>query len=160
MFREGLRPPNPFRERSPLERLCSQDGMSLVTLSGLTPVLVICLPTLQKKECGGLLAGISAARATVETAGVRVALIHMEPETEAVAAFAVHDLQYVVRIHDPQRELYGVFELGETTVRRLLILSSEPQQLPGAVLLRDGEVCAAIRPTRFAQDLDYVSLLP
>ena len=33
MFREGLRPPNPFRDRDPLETAQTQDDMSLKTLS-------------------------------------------------------------------------------------------------------------------------------
>ncbi|MEE8104502.1 MAG: hypothetical protein V3T86_03100 [Planctomycetota bacterium] len=159
MFREGLRPPDPFREQPVLERAHSQDGMSLQSLSELSPVLAVCLPALSSKACGRMLTDLSSARSAIETAGARLALVHMGDDAEAAAAFAPHDLQYVARVSDPACELYRLFELGEAAKRRWLVRRAEPQQLPGAVVLSDGEVRAAIRPEAFGEALDYVSLL-
>ena len=160
MFREGLRPPDPFRDRPALERLETQEGMTLATLSGFSPVIVICLPAFDHKDCARVMTEVAAARPALEDAGARLALVHMAAnDDDAKTALATADLQYVIRIGDPGRELYATFEIGETTGRRMLVMKGEPQQLPGAVLLQDAEVRAAIRPASFGEPMDYASLL-
>ncbi|MHC4931298.1 MAG: hypothetical protein ACYTGV_03810, partial [Planctomycetota bacterium] len=103
MFREGLQPPSPFREREPLREAVTQDGMSLKALSGLGPLLVLCLPALGSRFCRRLLRDLAAQRAVVEQAGVRVALVHMGSDSEAVAELESFELHYVARVADPAR---------------------------------------------------------
>jgi peroxiredoxin len=134
VFREGLRPPNPFRRREPLEAAMTQDGMSLAELARLGPVLVVCLPALDGRPCRKLLAALAEKRREIEGSGTRIVCVHMARDDEAHAALAPHDLQYVARIADPERTLYAHFGLGQTKPR----LFGRPRQLPGTVLLRDG----------------------
>ncbi|MCK6461389.1 MAG: hypothetical protein L6Q95_16025 [Planctomycetes bacterium] len=132
MFREGLRPPDPFRERPPLEAACTQEGISLKTLSAMSPVLLLLLPEVRGRRGQGMLRALAAVRGEIERAGVRVVLVHYD-EAGDLAPF---DLAYVARVHDPERRLYAHFGLG-TAPKGLL---RREAQEAGAFLLRAGEV--------------------
>jgi len=149
VFREGLRPPNPFRDRDPLETACTQDDMSLKTLSELAPTLVVCLPELQSGWCRRMLRDLAAQRAAIEESGARLVLVHMAGDADA--ALRPHDLAYVARIADPEKKLYRRFGLEERP--RML---RTPEQLPGVFRLEDGEVRAELKAER---QPDYRSLL-
>jgi hypothetical protein len=136
VFREGLRPPDPFRDRPVLETALTQDGMSLKTLSGMSPVLVVCLPEARGRRGQAMLRGLAEVRDDIERAGVRVALVHFDPcDLEPL------DLAYVARIADPERRLYAHFGLGSSP-RGLLRRESQDS---GAFLLRSGEVVREAR---------------
>lgn len=132
MFREGLRPPDPFRARPPLEALCTQEGISLKTLSSMSPVLLLLLPEVRGRRGQGMLKALAAARGDIERAGVRVVLAHFDDAGD-LAAF---DLAYVARVFDPERKLHAHFGLGSAPRG---LLRREAQEA-GAFLLRDGEV--------------------
>jgi hypothetical protein len=132
VFREGLRPPDPFRERAPLETLCTQEGISLSTLSGMSPVLLLLLPEARGRRGRAMLKALAAARGDLERAGVRVALVHFDD----VPDLAPFDLAYVARIADPERKLYAQFNLGSSP-RGLL---RREGQDAGTFLLRNGEI--------------------
>jgi len=132
VFREGLRPPDPFRGRPPLETLCTQDGISLKTLSAMSPVLLLLLPEARGRRGQGMVKALAAARGDLERAGVRVALVHFDDPGD----LAQLDLAYVARVHDPDRTLYAHFGLGSS---RRGLLRRESQDA-GAFLLRDGEI--------------------
>jgi len=133
VFREGLRPPDPFRERPPLERLLTQDGMSLDALSRLGPLLVVCLPDRGER---GLLAEVAAHRGAIERSGVRLALVHpAEAPPELPEA-----LRYVARVADPALGLYAFLGLGRTKGT----LFRREGQASGLFLLRDGAVVRAV----------------
>jgi len=140
VFREGLRPADPFRERPPLEALCTQEGISLKTLSAMSPVLLLLLPEARGRRGQGMLRAFAAARGEVERAGVRVALVHFDD----VPDLAPFDLAYVARIFDPERKLYAHFGLGASP-RGLL---RREGQDAGAFLLRDGEIVRESRGDR------------
>ncbi len=133
MFREGLRPRDPFRDPPPLEAACTQDGISLLTLSGMSPVLLLLLPEVRGRRGQGMLKALAAARGDIERAGVRVALVHFD---DAAGALEPFDLAYVARIADPERTLYAHFGLGSS---RRGLLRRETQDT-GAFLLRNGEI--------------------
>ena len=137
MFREGLRPPDPFRDRPPLEASCTQDGISVKTLSAMSPVLLLLLPEVRGRRGQGMLKAIAAARGDLERAGVRVALVHFD-ETGDLAPF---NLAYVARVFDPERKLYAHFGLGASP-RGLLRRESQDA---GAFLLRNGEIVREAR---------------
>lgn len=132
MFREGLRPPDPFRERPPLESLCTQDGISVKALSAMSPVLLLCLPEVRGRRGQGMLRALAAVRGDLERAGVRVVLVHFDDPGD----LAPFDLAYVARVSDPERRLYAHFCLGASP-RGLLRRESQDA---GAFLLRNGEV--------------------
>jgi len=149
VFREGLRPPNPFRDRDPIETAQTQDDMSLKTLSELSPVLVVCLPELQGGWCRRMLQDLAAQRKAIEESGTRLVLVHMAGDADA--ALRPHDLGFGARIADPDRTLYRRFGLEERP--RML---RTPEQLPGVFRLEDGEVRAELKAER---QPDYRSLL-
>ena len=132
MFREGLRPRDPFRERPPLEAACTQDGMSLLTLSEMAPVLLLLLPEVRGRRGQGMLKALAAARGDIERAGVRVALVHFDE----IGDLGPFDLAYVARIADPERKLYAHLGLGSSP-RGLFRRESQDA---GAFLLRKGEI--------------------
>jgi hypothetical protein len=138
VFREGLRPPDPFRARPVLETACTQDGMSLLTLSAMSPVLVVCLPEVGGRGGRRMLRELAAVRGEVERAGVRVVLVHVDEVADALAPL---DLQYVARISDPERQLYAHFGLG-TAPRGLL---RREAQEAGTFLVHKGEVVRSER---------------
>jgi hypothetical protein len=132
VFREGLRPPDPFRERPPLEAACTQEGISVKTLSAMSPVLLLLLPEVRGRRGQGMLRALAAVRGGIERAGVRVVLVHFDDPGD-LAAF---DLAYVARVADPERRLYAHFGLG-TSPKGLL---RREAQEAGVFLLRNGEV--------------------
>ena len=176
MFREGLRPPDPFREVPPLEVARTQDGMSLHALSDLSPVLVVCLPALGTVFCQEMAHDLSAARPAIEGKGTRLVLVHMGTDEEAAARLAVHDLAYVARIADPEGKLYDHFELkrggvgerlGPRVWKRALKARSksggrgkvigDATRLPGVLLLHNGIVTKSFRAETAADRPDYAA---
>ncbi|MFI5402038.1 MAG: hypothetical protein ACHQ1G_03805 [Planctomycetota bacterium] len=132
MFREGLRPSDPFRARPPLEALCTQDGISVKALSAMSPVLLLLLPEVRGRRGQGMLRALAAARGDIERAGVRVVLVHFDDAGD----LGEFDMAYVARILDPERRLYTHFGLGSSP-RGLLRRESQDA---GAFLLRNGEI--------------------
>ena len=141
MFKRGLEPPDPFREREILARFMTQDGMSLSAMAAMGSVLVVLLPEIDR--CDRWLAAVKAARPGIEAAGIRLALVHPGAEDEALAALARHELQYLARVADSDRDLYRHFELSQ--VKRML---GGFRQLPGLVWITRSEIEAVVRPTR------------
>jgi hypothetical protein len=132
VFREGLRPPDPFRERPPLESLCTQDGISVKALSEMSPALLLLLPEVRGRRGQGMLRALARVRGDIERAGVRVALVHFDDAGDLTP----FDLAYVARIADPERRLYAHLGLGSSP-RGLLRRQSQDA---GAFLLHKGEI--------------------
>ena len=175
MFQRGLTPPDPFRPRSPIEDLRTQDGMSVKSLGELGPLLLVFRPALGGMFCRKLLVHIGETRAVIEERGMRLVLIHMGAPDDAAPELARYELQYLAQVADPARELFRHFEIGEAAVSQRLgpavfgralgavrhgrgRLVGEPNQLAGAVLWRDGEVAAALRPSSPGAALPLLSL--
>jgi len=149
VFREGLRPPDPFRERHPFETARTQDGMSLKALSDLGPVVVACLPD-DARWRKRMLEGVANARRRLEEAGVRLVLVH------AGEIELPDELRYVARIEDPEHALYDAFELGEAAPGLLGRLRGRGvTRLFGAFRLEGGEVRHAFRPEKATDTPDY-----
>ncbi|HEX5138780.1 MAG TPA: hypothetical protein VFY93_17540 [Planctomycetota bacterium] len=115
-----------------MEALVTQEGMSLKTLSAMSPVLLLLLPEVRGRRGQGMLGALAAARGDVERAGVRVVLVHYDD----VGDLGPFDLAYVARVFDSEKKLYAHFGLG---VAPRGLLRREAQEA-GAFLLRDGEV--------------------
>lgn len=150
MFREGLRPPDPFRERDPLDAQ-TQDGVSLRVMSGMSPVLVVCLPAWRAARA--LLEELAARRDEIERKGTRIALVHMASQEEAHRELEPLDLHFLARVADPDREIYAALGLKE--VKRFWAGS---RQLPGAFLLVDGEIRKEFRPRALGERPDFSAL--
>jgi hypothetical protein len=175
MFREGLRPPDPFREPEPFQAAKTQDGMSLRAVSDLSAVLVICLPPLGGMFCRKMLHNLAAQRDEIERAGVRLALVHTGRDEDAVTELEPFDLEYVSRIADPEGSLHKAFELGRATMAQRWgpkvwgrairaglqgrgRVVGERRQLPGAFLLKGGRIERAYRAGTMADAPDFKEL--
>ncbi len=64
-----------------------------------------------------------------------------------------HDLHFLARVADPDREIYAAFGLKE--VKRFW---AGPRQLPGAFLLVDGEIRKEFRPRALGERPDFLAL--
>ena len=176
MFREGLRPPDPFREGHPFEEARTQDGMSLKALATLSPVLVACLPALGALFCREMLHELSGKRRDLEARGLRFVLVHMGTDAEAAGEFEASDLQYLARISDPERKLYAAFELKEATVAQRMgprvwgralaarrhgrgPIVGAPAQLPGVFVLSDTGIRHSFRHTTPSDRVDYAAVM-
>jgi len=160
MFREGLRPPNPFRDRDPLDVARTQDDLSLLALSRLGPVLAVCAPELGTHRGHVFLKTLAAHRRDLEERRIRIVVVHPGTEPEARAELEPHGLHYLARVADPERALYRRFELGAAEPGLLArAVGRPPRQLPGAFLLRDGAVVREWRATAPDQRPDYASFL-
>jgi hypothetical protein len=126
--------------------------MSLLALSGLGPLLLVCLPAPARRW----LDAVARARGEVEAAGARLALVYHDASTEDEIAAA--GLQYLARSHDPGRAVYRALELGEGGGGPLARLRRARAQLPGAFLVARGEVRAAFRPASARAAPDLVAL--
>ncbi|MHC4959143.1 MAG: hypothetical protein ACYTGN_12305 [Planctomycetota bacterium] len=111
MFREGLRPPDPFREVDPFEAAMTNDGVSLKLMSGYGPLVVVCLPPLARAK--KVLKQVAERRPEIETKGQRIVLVHRD-DGDVREALEPHDLYYVLRIADPDGKLYDALGLTET----------------------------------------------
>jgi hypothetical protein len=133
---------------------------------------VVCLPALGGIFCRQMLHDLAAQREEIERAGVRVALVHMGTDEDAVGELAPFELEYVSRIADPERKLHGVFEFGQATSaqrwgprvwgsafragrRGRGRVVGERRQLPGAFLLKRGEIERAYRAETMADAPDF-----
>ncbi len=118
MFREGLRPPDPWGENgSPLERLRTQDDMTVASLVELGPVCIVLLPALGKRTTRAVLQQMASERARIEESGWRLLLVHMaSDDARAKAELAPFNLAYVARLADPEREMYEHFGMKRATL--------------------------------------------
>lgn len=176
MFQRGLTPLDPFGSRSPLEELRTQDDMSVKSLGELGPVVLVFLPALGGIFCREILERVRDSRPALENRGVRLVLVHMGSPEDAKGELVRYALQYLAQIADSERELYRHFEIGEAAaaqrvrpavLRRALgavrhgrgRIVGEPAQLHAALLWRDGNVAAALRPSAPGEELPIESLL-
>lgn len=160
MFREGLRPPNPFRDRDPLDTARTQDDMTLNALSRLGPVLAVCTPAMGTHRCRVYLKWLAAHRPKLEERRVRVVIVHDGDEEGARGQTALYGLEYVARIADPERAVYRRFGLDDAKPGLLArALGRPPEPLPGAFLLKNGTIAKEWRASKPDAWPDYEAFL-
>lgn len=161
-----------------LEEYAAQDGVTLLEHSRRSDVLVVFLRHLGCTFCREACADLGAQRREIEARGVRIAVVGMV-EDEALAGFlARYGLGDVLRISDPDARLYEAFELKRGTLGQLFGLKvwgrgfvagvlkghwvgrlhGDGFRMPGAFLLREGEIVRAFRHETAADRPDYCSL--
>lgn len=153
-------------------------GVTLDELSQGRTLLVVFLRHIGCTFCREALADLRSARARIERAGVKVALVHMGDDTSAAAFFAGYGLGDVARVSDPQRVLYRAFDLGRGSWSQLFGLKvwlrgfraglidghgvgelvGDGFQMPGAFVVRDGAIVLAYRHATAADRPDYEAL--
>lgn len=155
----------------------TQSGESLTELSRRSPVLVVFLRHAGCPFCRQALADLAERRQAITSAGAQIALVHMQSDADAARLFASYGLSDVPRISDPGQALYRAFQLPRGTaaqvagpnvwsagLRSLLsgnlpgIPSADVWQMPGAFLIKDGQVLRSFRAATSADRPDYVDL--
>lgn len=155
-----------------------QSGATIDALSKDQPVLLVFLRHFGCTFCREALADLRVQRSRIEAAGVRIALVHMSPDAEAVEFFARYSLADVARFSDPGRGLYRRFELRRGGWRELFgfavwvrgaravfadghgvgMLAGDGFQMPGAFLVLNGQIVQAYRHETAAARPDYCKL--
>jgi hypothetical protein len=125
------------------------------------------------------LADVARCRAAIEATGTQVAFVHMSTPEDADPWFDEQGLDDVLRISDPEKTLYRQFGLEEGSLGalshprvwlswfRTAILHGHGvgapgpdwRQLPGAFVIRSGQILAAIRPQNSAFRPDYLAFI-
>jgi len=155
-----------------------QHGQTVDEISHDQPVLLVFLRHFGCTFCREALADLRVQRSRIEGAGVRIAVVHMSPETVAAPFFAGYELADVSRFSDPARGLYRRFELRRGRWSQLFgpavwfrgaraalieghgvgFLDGDGFQMPGAFLVLNGKIVHAFRPDSPADRPDYCKL--
>lgn len=152
-------------------------GQSIAELSTRGPVLVVLLRHTGCTFCREAIADLARSVDRIETAGVRLVLVHQGQDADIRPLLVRHGLERIDRVSDPEKRLYRALELGRgtfgqlfgpsvwlagvrTTLRghRVGRLVGDGFQMPGAFLIRDCVVVSAHRHRTAAERPDYVGL--
>lgn len=160
-----------------LDSMKTQTGESLGEMSRKSPVLVVFL-----RHCGCTFArealeDVAQQRTAITASGTAIVLVHMQSDSDALALFTRYKLGDLPRISDLDQKLYQAFELQRGTVWQVMgpanflpaiasifrgnasaVPNSDIFQLPGAFLIRDGQIVNAFRATRSSERPDYTEL--
>jgi peroxiredoxin len=148
-----------------LERWSTNRGESLLALSERSPVLLVFLRHAGCTFCREAMADLARQRKRIEAAGVQIVVVHMS-SSEKFREFAQrYHLEDLAHITNPDRELYRAFGLKHGSLRQLLgwevwkrglqagirdrhglgAVEGDSKQMPGAFLLRKGEIVRSHR---------------
>ncbi|MDX2110819.1 MAG: SelL-related redox protein [Verrucomicrobiota bacterium] len=153
------------------------DGQTLAEAAEKSPVLVVFLRHLGCSFCQEALSDLEKVRASIESRGVKLALVHMSDPFSGRAAFSRWGLTDVSAISDPACELYAVFGLGQGTLRQLFGIKSvmrglalmkrgykvgrlqgDGLRMPGVFLISHGRIVKEFRHTSVADKPDYTAM--
>lgn len=157
------------------ETLRDQHGRTVRELSQSGDLLLVFLRHAGCTFCREAIADIVASKEHLAAANVRAAFVHMGNEND-VQKFEARGAGEFSRFSDPERLLYSEFELGLGTLGQLFgpatfirgfkaaimdrhgfgKLEGNGLQMPGAFLIRDGEIVAAYRHEAASDRPNYV----
>ena len=163
---------------SALKHATTNFGTSLFDLSRESPLLVVFLRHAGCTFCREALADIAAKRATIESQGVRILLVHMGTDAQGQSTFTHFGVADLPRISDPDRTLYRAFDLSRGSLSQLFgprvllrglragiidrhfvgTLQGDGLQMPGAFLIHNGIIQRAFRHADAADRPDYCEL--
>ncbi len=163
---------------SAMERKTDPSGATLGELSDERPVMLVFLRHMGCTFCREALADVSAQRKKIEAAGTVICLVHMTDAKGARELFAKYALEDCVSIADPDRELYGAFNLRSGSFLQLLgwrswirgvsagiwrrhgvgLLAGDGRQMPGAFVVKNRQVIAGFVHETAADRPDYCEL--
>jgi len=159
-------------------RSVDQRGRSISDLSQGQSLLIVFLRHSGCTFCREALQDLKQQRATIEATGVKIAIVHMSDEADGAAMMSGYGLEDVSRISDPTCSLYRAYELQRGTTSQLLgpsvwwrgfvaaivnrhglgPLGGDGFQMPGAFLVRDGQLIRSYRHQTAADRPDYCEL--
>jgi peroxiredoxin len=154
-----------------------QQQRNLLDLTSGQPALVVFLRHFGCTFCRETMAQLAQDRAQIEADGTQLVIVHQSEPTSADRFFAKYGLEDVARISDPERTLYGHFELKEGSWEQVfgwkswlrgipaffrghLIgkLQGNGYQMPGGFLVQNATVLRAYRSSSAADRVDYCEL--
>ena len=150
----------------------------VLSLSNRAPVLAVFLRHNGCTFCRETLAKLAEVRQQIEATGTQIVLVHMSDDASAKELFSRYGLDDVERVSDPSRQLYERFELkkgrflqllGPKVIWRGMIatllrghgigkIQGSVFQLPGAVLISNGQVIAAHHSENSSDTPDFCGL--
>jgi peroxiredoxin len=148
-----------------LDRLVTQRGESLGDLSARKPVLLVFLRHAGCVFCRQTLSDLARQRASIESGGVHVAVVHMGDTAQLLPLLDIYGLSDVDRICDQQQILYRAFGLKRGTLGQLFgpkaiwrglaaalvgghgfaLPKADARQMPGVFLLQECSVTGRFR---------------
>ena len=158
-------------------RTKTQYGVSIEEMSHLSPVLVVFLRQLGCAFCQESIADLASRRKAIEKHGAQIALVHMSREPEASRILALHGLDDLPRVSDPNLSVYHAFGLRRAAILqflspkvllRMLRASAkygirkalgDSSQMPGAFYIFHGEVLRSYRHQSVADRADLLALV-
>ncbi len=102
-----------------LKRKKSHRGNVLYDLSSQLPVLYVFLRHLGCAFCQSSLVNLKVQYPEIQMEGVELVLVHMASEEEAEGLFYLYDLNDVIRVSDPKRELYQAFRIARGSLHQV-----------------------------------------
>jgi peroxiredoxin len=155
----------------------AQTGETLRELTAGRAVLLVFLRHFGCTFCREAVAEISKKRATLEGRGARLAFVHLGTEEKGNSFFTPYGLQDCPRFADPEGKLYEAFGLAraelkqylnQESILRMLVAwlnghfvglpAGDVQRMPGAFLVRDGELLKSFRHKLVSDRPDYLAL--
>jgi hypothetical protein len=167
-------PPLAFDEA--LRSVRSQRGRTLGELSSGQTLLLLFVRHAGCTFCREALADLAAQRKELESAGLRLAVVHMSPPAKAEALLARYGLDDLDQFSDPDRRMFRAFELQRGTLWQVFgpavwlrgpaallrhglgRIDGDGFQLAGVFLLRSGRILTSFRHATSADRPDYLAL--
>ena len=170
----GIRP---TMERIVDEARSHRDA-SLAELSANRPTLVVFLRHAGCTFCREALADLAANRQRIESLGVELALVHMNPPMDATMLMRKYGLEGAHHFSDRRCDIYRAFEVPRGTLRQLFApsvwvrgfmsgilqrnglgkLCGDGFRMPAVFVLDKGQVVHATRCESAADRPDYVAI--
>ncbi len=167
--------PIPLREA--LARATDATGRSLLDLSSEDPTVVVLLRHSGCTFCRETLASVAERRETIESRGMRLALVTMSSPQKNADLAERYSLSGATWISDPERHLYRALELERGSFTQLFgpevwwrgflatlrghqvgRLDGDGFQMPGSFVLENGRVTRAHRPRHAGERVDWDGL--
>lgn len=169
---------DPIDLSTSLTQFKSQRGATLAELSSQRPLLTLFFRHSGCTFCREAMAQLAEQRNEIESQGVEIALVHMNPHMHATQTFTRYGLADLHRFGDPQCQLYRAFELRRGGFRNLFGPSNwrrgakagllkghgigppvgDGFRMHGAFLLKDGRILQAFRAENGCDQPDLVGL--
>lgn len=155
----------------------SQRGRTLAELSAQQPLLVVFIRHAGCTFCREALADVSAALPQLRERGVGLAVVHMSDSARAAPLLGHYGLGEIDQFSDPGCRLFRAFELARGSIWQLLgpvvwlrglpaivrhglgRIDGDGFQMPGAFLLKGGQIATAYRHRTAADRPDYLKLV-
>ena len=170
---------SPGDNSRPLKELISEvrfsNGQTLQELSSNQDLLIVFLRHIGCTFCREALDDLQRKSPSLHEKGLSLALVHMSPPDKFSEFVAQYSMQDTPAYSDPSQELYRAFELNRGSLWQLFgpkvwlgglraighgvgKLAGDGFQMPGAFVVRNGQIVRAFRHRSAADRPDYCEL--